>query len=192
MKLGHKDNLYLLNTNRIVFNNLPSEITEWEINKLIKLLRIKIKIKNKIKSWGINTEIIQSEYGEVNELLNDLFLGLIIDQITGCWHIKDRKDKYRQITINNKKGVIAHRLAYKLFIGDLILPVVCHHCDWPGCCNPWHLFNGTYKDNIEDARLKGRLKRKINLTPGERFLLWRHVNSSNNHSSNYRTFKIND
>jgi hypothetical protein len=33
---------------------------------------------------------------------------------------------------------------------------VLHHCDTPACCNPNHLWLGTYKDNALDMCRKGR------------------------------------
>jgi hypothetical protein len=33
-----------------------------------------------------------------------------------------------------------------------------HHCDWPPCVNPLHLYVGTQKDNIRDAIKRGRFR----------------------------------
>lgn len=57
----------------------------------------------------------------------------------------------------------AHRVSYLLTHGEL--PggrgaqnfVIMHTCDNRRCCNPAHLKLGTQKDNVLDARAKGRL-----------------------------------
>jgi hypothetical protein len=59
---------------------------------------------------------------------------------------------------------LAHRAAYQIWIGD-IDPytsdcVICHKCDNKKCINPFHLFKGTQKENVQDAIKKGRLKLK--------------------------------
>jgi len=53
-------------------------------------------------------------------------------------------------------GQYTHRLAYKLFIGDIGDMNVCHTCDNPSCCNPEHLFLGTQSDNANDMVAKKR------------------------------------
>lgn len=51
----------------------------------------------------------------------------------------------------------AHRVAYYLNTGNDPGPLlVCHHCDNPPCCNPFHLFPDTHQGNMDDARRKGR------------------------------------
>lgn len=55
----------------------------------------------------------------------------------------------------------AHRASYGAFKGpipDRLL--VCHKCDVPACCNPDHLFLGTYQDNVDDMFAKGRNRAK--------------------------------
>ena len=58
-------------------------------------------------------------------------------------------------------GVPASRAAFIIANGDLpktnrLRVNVCHTCDNPPCCNPAHLFCGSGKENVIDARQKGR------------------------------------
>lgn len=54
----------------------------------------------------------------------------------------------------------AHRAAWRLFVGPVPTGLdVLHHCDNPPCVNPAHLFIGTHRDNMADARQKGRFPR---------------------------------
>jgi hypothetical protein len=78
-----------------------------------------------------------------------------------CWpwnRGEPRQNKYGRIW-NGEIYVQAHRFAYELengkIEGDLL---VCHKCDNPSCCNPGHLFLGTYADNAHDAMAKGRFR----------------------------------
>lgn len=52
---------------------------------------------------------------------------------------------------------LAHRVSWELHNGPIPDGMcVLHRCDVPACVNPGHLFIGDKRDNIIDARKKGR------------------------------------
>jgi hypothetical protein len=52
---------------------------------------------------------------------------------------------------------LAHRWAYRHFIGPVELPqVIRHRCDTPACQNPRHWIKGTQAENIADMIARGR------------------------------------
>lgn len=76
----------------------------------------------------------------------------------GCWEWTAQKDRkgYGKFCIANKKQG-AHRVAYQLYVGEIVNGLhVLHHCDNPSCVNPSHLFLGTNADNVHDSVNKGR------------------------------------
>lgn len=51
----------------------------------------------------------------------------------------------------------ANRFSWELHNGPIPEgKLVCHECDNPPCCNPIHLWVGTYKENADDRDRKGR------------------------------------
>lgn len=83
------------------------------------------------------------------------------DSLTGCWEWMASKnnDGYGKFYDDKvDKVVLAHRWSFQYFTGSIDYGFqVCHQCDNPFCCNPEHLFMGTQKENIVDAKEKGRL-----------------------------------
>ena len=77
-----------------------------------------------------------------------------------CWPWKLSKDTggYGQVWLvvdGKKKLHRAHRVAFKLMNGPPKLNVL-HTCDHPPCCNPSHLYDGTFKQNTRDMMARGR------------------------------------
>lgn len=88
-------------------------------------------------------------------LLNKLYYGLLIDPERGCWTAQDWTG-YRNLSIKGK-FIRAHRLSYHIMRGPIYVgKFICHYCDRKGCINPYHLFQGEHKDNVDDYNMKYR------------------------------------
>lgn len=56
----------------------------------------------------------------------------------------------------NERNYLAHRVSFFLDADIQPILLVLHECDNPICVNPWHLFQGTQEDNMQDkVRKKG-------------------------------------
>lgn len=92
----------------------------------------------------------------------------------GCWLWQgfiQPTTGYGDVSYRGKRWRV-HRLMFKLSGRDLRQDLdVCHSCDKPACCNPDHLWQGTAKDNMRDASVKGRiyLQRKTHCIRGHEF-----------------------
>lgn len=117
--------------------------------------------------YGSQPERIQmtqtDSYMQKKDTKTRLLEKIIIDDITGCWNCTAsvRGKGYTAFRVNGK-NVDSHRTSYSIYKGEIPKGMlVCHTCDNRKCVNPDHLFLGTYKDNYEDCKEKGRLKTPI-------------------------------
>jgi hypothetical protein len=62
-------------------------------------------------------------------------------------------------TFKNQTIALSHRFVWQIKMGEIPNGMfICHRCDNRRCCNPAHLFVGTYQDNIDDMNKKGRAR----------------------------------
>jgi hypothetical protein len=80
--------------------------------------------------------------------------------LSGCWIWNSKNPELYRYGLGarlNGKQMGAHRLSYLLHHGEIPNGMlVCHRCDVGMCVNPDHLFLGSGKDNMLDAKNKGR------------------------------------
>jgi hypothetical protein len=79
------------------------------------------------------------------------FIKFYTDRTGACWMWlggKKKTDGYGQAKYKGK-SVMAHRLSYEAFIGEIPNGMTVHHkCAVPSCCNPDHLELATNRDNV--------------------------------------------
>lgn len=91
----------------------------------------------------------------------DFWFRVHIRGLKECWNWKSLVHPVNPYGLLNFKGrmIASHRIAFLLFTGHPPTQFVCHKCDNFSCCNPLHLYDGTPKQNTQDAVSRGRMAR---------------------------------
>jgi hypothetical protein len=74
------------------------------------------------------------------------------------WALGRNTMGYGRFYLTGGRARLASRVAFVIANGREPKPgyVSCHTCDNPPCCNPAHLYEGTFADNRRDAVLRMR------------------------------------
>lgn len=106
------------------------------------------------------TMVIDMPVTRIREFLNKVRI-LSDDE---CWEwtagTKGRASEFRHYGLFTvgRKPQMTHRIAY--WLEHKVWPdgMVLHRCGNPPCCNPAHLYIGSYQDNSDDRRLHGHMR----------------------------------
>lgn len=109
------------------------------------------------RSWGAHAN--HGKYSKTCTPVMRFWARVNKNTPTKCWIWTGCVDKWGYGDISYMgKHVQAHRLSWRLLMGEPGDLDVLHKCDTPPCCNPDHLYLGTDADNNRDMRVRGRAK----------------------------------
>lgn len=84
----------------------------------------------------------------------------------GCrvWTGGAYKNGYGKFWLNGRNH-LAHRVAFAIAQGRWPEPIARHKCDNPACCEPGHIEEGTYQENVQDCIERGRRRPRDEYRP---------------------------
>lgn len=71
------------------------------------------------------------------------------------WPYSTDDDGYGVVPYDGKASR-AHRVAFRVWHARWPEPCALHDCDTPQCFNPFHLYEGTNRNNVDDRLIRGR------------------------------------
>lgn len=127
----------------------------------LTLREVPVKLLAKVDSWRGYGAQISLTNKEARQLLK---YNIEVD-VNGCWLWKLKLDEHgyallprqmmRAMGLTQRR---AHAAASVLWKGQAEAGIRhCHTCDVRRCCSPRHLWQGTQKENMQDAVRKGRM-----------------------------------
>lgn len=107
---------------------------------------------------------VQNDWNAAEVAREKLMSRAVQDATSGCVEWQGAlNDKGYGVVWFAGKAFLAHRLlVFGPYDGDVLQGLcVCHVCDNPRCIKAEHLFVASHKENMRDARLKGRMAKKL-------------------------------
>ncbi len=116
---------------------------------------------------------LQAKGYSVLTVLERIFARSIPEPNSGCWLWEGAvtnggygKVRVGSVRDGSRRTVQVHRVICETLYGLSDDQDCCHRCDNPCCVNPGHLFPGSRRENMQDAKRKDRLKKSA-LSPAQ-------------------------